>query len=707
MKPAIRYRPDIDGLRAVAVLAVVINHAAPSLLPGGFLGVDIFFVISGYLISQIIFRELQENSFRFASFYARRVRRLFPALMTVLLAVLIFGAFALFSDEYAQLARHAYWSMAFLENFRLMNESGYFDAASYTKPLMHLWSLSVEEQFYLAWPFSLVLAWRLGKQRAIVGLLSLLLTSSWLVTLALGKEGTEIYFHPFTRVWELLLGAALAHFHAFGVKRGGKSRVHQLAAPLSLLGFAAVLLGLYPHDWKMTYPGPMTLIPVAGTLLLLASHAACPANRLLALKPLVWVGFISYPLYLWHWPVFSFIRIMESGKPSPVFICVGALLSFLLAALTWRFVELPIRNMHTMPLKKSGKAVLSGLAASMAVLFLATCSIAQFDLSPQFTQSSRFSPEIMADLTLPFMRDSQCLDMLPKDVMDLVSYCRLEGKTSPMIAIIGDSHAGYLFAGFSKFASEHGYSTLVVGKNGCLPLEGFTTSKATKKREACTKVIDAIFDLLEQIPHITHVVMVTRGPLSITGKGFGLTEPGFNWTDAIAATRDGSNRPPEQIFEHGIENSFLRLKAHGLKVAYLLQVPELGVRPQECLSSRPLTLTRSKTECTVPYPVYRERMQHYRELIAKVNARHGDLTIVDPEPLFCDRTKCAGYRDGQLFYYDDDHLSITGAYHVAKLILDVLALPVLASVQFKPNESTTASFRVSPSKSFVHEGQMQ
>jgi peptidoglycan/LPS O-acetylase OafA/YrhL len=689
MMPAIRYRPDIDGLRAIAVLAVVINHAAPSLLPGGFLGVDIFFVISGYLISQIIFRELREGSFSFASFYARRIRRLFPALLTVLLAVLAFGAFALFADEYAQLARHAYWSMAFLENFRLMNESGYFDAASHTKPLMHLWSLSVEEQFYLAWPLLMALTWRSGKRKPLETLLLLslgLLVASWLFTIHMGKQDAgALYFHPFSRVWELLLGATLALLHGKNNLLPTLSLRPALRHALSLAGLAAILAGTYLHRWESSYPGMMTLIPVAGAAVIIASQAA-PAstipigNRFLAVRPLVWIGLISYPFYLWHWPVLSYLRIMESP---PRVLWAGVLVSFLLAALTWRFIEQPIRNMYNASmnmcgthLKKRRKIALSRLCVSMAVLFLSAYSVAQLDLSSKFMQSTRFSPEIMANLSRKKGQDKDnvCLEMLPEDVRDLFSYCRLKDITGPVIAIIGDSHAGYLFAGFSEIASKHGYSTLLLAENGCLPLDGFTAGKAVKKRDRCTKVIDTTFNILERMPGVMYVVMASRGPLSITGTGFGPAEPRPNWTDAIAATRDGSDQLPEQIFERGMENSFLRLKARGLKTAYLLQVPELGVRPQDCLSSRPLTFSRSLITCSVPISIYRERMHHYRELIARIKARHDDLVIVDPEPLFCDQTECAGYRDGHLYYYDDDHLSEDGAALVASAILDALAL---------------------------------
>jgi peptidoglycan/LPS O-acetylase OafA/YrhL len=313
----INYRPDIDGLRAIAVLGVVLYHLSPITLPGGFLGVDIFFVISGYLISRIVFREMAEGVFSFSAFYARRIRRLFPALAVVLAATIGFGAFSLFANEYERLAKHVSSTILFLLNFRLMGEAGYFDISSDTKPLLHLWSLSVEEQFYLIWPVLLVVS---HKIRFHAGWMSVvLIVASFAFALHFSTRNLDaLYFHPLARFWELLIGATLAWAH----HQGHSSRVvgylsygfcRDVCSIVGILIIAGAFL-----FWNETtiHPGGLTILPVLGATMLIASGSAAIVNRLLALKPLVWIGLISYPLYLWHWPILSYIRITEFGSPS-------------------------------------------------------------------------------------------------------------------------------------------------------------------------------------------------------------------------------------------------------------------------------------------------------------------------------------------------------------------------------------------------------
>ncbi|MDR2366479.1 MAG: acyltransferase [Zoogloeaceae bacterium] len=667
------YRPDIDGLRAIAVLAVVIHHVSPSLLPGGFLGVDVFFVISGYLISRIILGELQNGSFRFSRFYARRVRRLFPALLTVLSATLIFGAFALFAHEYAQLSRHAFWSIAFLENFRLMGEMGYFDAASYAKPLMHLWSLSVEEQFYLAWPLVLFLTWRTQKRNAMKAVLvpiAFFLTASWLFTLYMGKQGDNaLYFHPFGRVWELLLGAALARLHTSTATAysGVGVTLARFAPALSLVGLAALCVGMWLHKWNIAYPGWMTLIPVLGAALLIACRENCLANRLLALKPLVWIGLVSYPLYLWHWPILSCIRIMESGSPAREALWAGALLAVLLAALTWRFIEQPIRRASTASPKR--RFALPALCVAMSALFLASCGIVHFDLSERAAQPAHLPTHARGGEQVFPPPEASCLEKFPKN--DAPYHCRLRDSGGPMLALIGDSHVAMLFTGVAELASQHGYATIMLANDSCPPLDGVIGGKNREEKELCAKSIDNLFNVPE-MPRITHVLIASRGPVYLTNEGFGPDEPEGYWENPVIIPREGNDDVLEHLFRKGLEKTVSRWKARGVQIAYLLQVPELGVPPQDCLT-RPLTLTRAKG-CRVPYPVYQERMRRYRELVAEIKARHDDLIIIDPEPLFCDKKECSGYRDGQLLYIDDDHLNINGASRVAPLILEAMGI---------------------------------
>ncbi len=363
--PHLHYRPDIDGLRALAILPVVAFHAFPRYSPGGFIGVDIFFVISGYLISLIIFRSLERGDFSFADFYMRRVRRIFPALITVLAVSFIIGWFVLLPDEFKQLSKHIAASAGFVQNIVLRREAGYFDVASELKPLLHLWSLSVEEQFYLFFPLFIWLLWRKGLN-LLTGIVLVMLISFLLARKGVDINTVKAFFWTHLRMWELMAGALLAHIQVFGdwpelLMKGLRCLVfnhiifrqvpepsrqpallHNLAAGF---GLALIFAGIAFYRAEMPWPGPHALVPVLGAMLLIAAGPQTWINRtLLANKPMIWIGLISYPLYLWHWPLLSFLRIMEGDMPAREWRIAVVLTSFILAALTWRLIERPARR---------------------------------------------------------------------------------------------------------------------------------------------------------------------------------------------------------------------------------------------------------------------------------------------------------------------------------------------------------------------------
>lgn len=336
------YRPDIDGMRALAVLAVVIFHAFPTALPGGFTGVDIFFVISGYLISSIIFRKVDAAAFSFADFYGRRVRRIFPALVLTFLFTYIFGWFWLMPDEFSSLGKHIAASAGFVQNFALKSEQGYFDMATNLKPLMHLWSLAIEEQFYLVFPFLI-----LGATRFRINLF-------WFVILmgvaslganlyVVATNPAKAYFLPHVRFWELLAGSFIAYLH--GSKYAQLAdRLQQFRMPMSLSGIALIFMGLFIIEKNYSFPGWWAMLPVGGTALFIFAGPQAWINRFIfSSKPMVGIGLISYPLYLWHWPLLSFAHITEMGAPSVYFRLGAVLLAFVLAYMTYVFVEKPIR----------------------------------------------------------------------------------------------------------------------------------------------------------------------------------------------------------------------------------------------------------------------------------------------------------------------------------------------------------------------------
>jgi peptidoglycan/LPS O-acetylase OafA/YrhL len=375
------YRPDIDGLRAIAVLSVVLFHGFPQIFKGGFIGVDIFFVLSGYLISRVIFEQLNLGTFNFLDFYARRIKRIFPALLIVLFVAFIAGWFTLLADEYAQLGRHIAAGAAFMSNFVLWGEAGYFDNSAHNKPLLHLWSLGIEEQFYIFWP---LLLWLASKLKFSLFALTFILAalSFYLNVTGIKSDAVATFYSPQTRIWELLIGSGLAWWSLnrkdglvdiatfFGKWRRRPETDVDLARVrtrtsnvLACIGFILLIYSLIRFNRDLQFPGKWALIPVMGTALIVAAGPLAWLNtKILSNKVLVWFGLISYPLYLWHWPLLSFAWIVEAVPPSLTTRLVLILLSIALAWLTYRFIERPIR------FGKHGGLKLSVLVVLMIIL---------------------------------------------------------------------------------------------------------------------------------------------------------------------------------------------------------------------------------------------------------------------------------------------------------------------------------------------------
>ena len=389
-----KYRPDIDGLRAIAVLAVVIFHAFPKTIKGGFIGVDIFFVISGYLISTIIFENLEKGTFSFFEFYARRIKRIFPALILVLSACFIFGWLSLFPDELQQLGKHIASGAGFVSNFVFWDEAGYFDKSADTKPLLHLWSLGIEEQFYIFWPLLLWLAWK-QKFNLLAITIFFTLTSFILNLKGVKHDAVATFYSPQTRFWELLSGSLLAWLTLYkknlfadikGKIESVLSRIFYnkkqefdpktLANILSFIGLFLLLYGFWHMNKDLNFPGNWALVPVIATSMLIIAGSKSWVNRLiLSNKFIVWFGLISFPLYLWHWPLLSFARIINDEFPSYILRTLAILASVLLAWLTYKFVECPIR------FGKHGKAKVVILCLGVFIIGVSGLIINKTDFS--------------------------------------------------------------------------------------------------------------------------------------------------------------------------------------------------------------------------------------------------------------------------------------------------------------------------------------
>jgi len=669
----VKYRPDIDGMRALAVMSVLVFHVEPSLLPGGFLGVDIFFVISGYLISLILFREQAEGSFTFAGFYGRRVRRLFPALVLVLAASLLFGFFALLADEYERLGKHAAAAIGFVLNFQLLGEAGYFDAVSYSKPLLHLWSLSVEEQFYLLWPILLLASRRFRCNPGwVIGACAAL---SLVYGLHLGRISPDkLYYHSLPRFWELLSGVAIAWVHQ---KKGThwlptKLDPARTRDALSLAGLALAASALLLFNKGLQHPGWATAWPIMGAVMLIACGPGAAANRLLSWRPLVWIGLISYPLYLWHWPILSYARIAESGSPAPWVLWLGAALAMVLAWATYAGVELPLRRAASNARGKRWVTVF--LCCAMGGLLAAALAVVFGKGLPERPALQYFKKN-EGQMVREARNDASCLALFAGKAAPI--YCRQSHAGERMIALVGDSHAHVLFTGVSELAAQQGYGTLLLANSGCPPFVGAVTGRTPAEHAQCAQSIDTIIEALRKDKRIVSVVLASRGPQYLNGLGFGPVEANYNYPPIAARSSPAGGAPisPEQAFSEGLMNTAAQLHERGMRVSYLLQVPELGISARDCLG-RPLTLSRREGDgCTVPYDIYQRRMQTYRAQMASLAAKAPYLHIIDVESALCSAGGCSGLIDGQLMYADDNHLSVVGSRRVAPLIMKV-ALPV-------------------------------
>lgn len=342
------YQKNIDGLRAIAVLSVIIYHAFPTWLPGGFIGVDIFYVISGFLISSILFKTLDKGYFSFLDFYQKRVRRIFPALMLVLTCSYIAGWFTLLGDDFKSMGKHLAYGTGFLSNFILLSESGYFDKSGELKAFLHLWSLGIEEQFYALWPLLVFFTYR--KKMVFFFTMLLIILASFISGAAiLHEHPSEAFYLPQFRAWELLLGALLA-FISIEEQPWLKSLptiIKRLFSPniKAFVGLALLIAGIFMLNQQMSFPGWRALIPTIGAVLLISAGSTAWINRHIFANPvMVFLGLISYPLYLWHWPILVFSRIMIEPTLSVTTASLAIIVSIVLAFLTYRFIELPIKK---------------------------------------------------------------------------------------------------------------------------------------------------------------------------------------------------------------------------------------------------------------------------------------------------------------------------------------------------------------------------
>jgi peptidoglycan/LPS O-acetylase OafA/YrhL len=492
------YRPDIDGLRALAVTAVVLYHFFPTLLPGGFIGVDVFFVISGYLISSIILSQLQTGKFRFAVFYSHRAWRLFPALILTLSVTLVYGLFRLQIDELVQLLKHALGSALFVSNFIFLKESGYFDSAAEAKPLLHMWSLSIEEQFYLLWPLILFFIYK--KKRFLPLCLFLLFVGSfWLCVRQMKIDPITAFYLPYTRFWELLAGAALAMRQQLNHRLESESRFSNLQ---SILGITLLSSGFWGISQNTIFPGWWALLPVVGSTLLISAGQHATINRIILSRPIVvGIGLISYPLYLWHVPLLAYLNIETSHSHSSLIRVSLLFASVVLAVLTYRFVERPMRKFHTknlatgallscmlivtvfaggLLLKYQGNDAATNISADKAISETQNDFYLFYADAPHGRWRTFFERKFRHDCSFFMLEQFYAGNPTQTPKTSIADSCfTRDPKVAHSVLIWGDSHAQMLNSGLIDNLPTT-WQVLQVASSGCVPSLSFSQESKTQ-----------------------------------------------------------------------------------------------------------------------------------------------------------------------------------------------------------------------------------
>ncbi len=651
-----KYRPEIDGLRTVAVVPVILFHAGFEVFSGGFVGVDIFFVISGYLITSIIVSDLEQEKFSLLNFYERRARRILPALFFVLLACLPFAWLWLLPPDMKDFAQSLVAVSTFSSNILFWRETGYFATTSELKPLLHTWSLAVEEQYYIFFPLFMMITWRLGR-RWVLGLIAV----AFVVSLGLGHWGAlnkpnAAFFLLPTRAWELLVGVFAAFYLHDYLKfhHGLDRRIHQA---LSLLGFLMVTYSIFVFDERTAFPGLPALVPTvgAGLIIMFASQGTW-VNRLLSIKGFVGIGLISYSAYLWHNPLMVFARHRSLTEPSLWLMGGLCIVTLVMAYISWRYVELPFRNKQT----TSRKMVFSA-GAAMAALIICIGLFGHFAKGVP----SRLPEAALAALSGLNGDTSGCHNKLSADEIKSGIVCKIGADTPADIAIIGDSHAAALTDAFSEELEAQRKSALTFNGSWCAPLLGLRVL-GSKKNPECYREIKESLTVVANNMSIKKVILIAEWSNYTEGMRWGdRVRTIYGYNADFGRTADENT----DFVEKSLFSTIKFLKKFNKEIYILKDSPEYNLKIPDFIAKTIFYKEDFNNEI-MNIEKYKNRNIKIEKIFKK--KFHG-VIFIDTLDLFCSRNMCEFMtEDMEPLYKDGNHLSYKGSERVVKRIFEKL-----------------------------------
>lgn len=634
------YRADIDGLRALAVAIVILFHFEFDWFPGGFVGVDVFFVISGFLITSLIARQIADNRFSLIDFYERRFRRIYPNLLIVLAVTVVLGFLAMVPLTYRPFGRSLIWATLSASNFAFIGGNGYFDPDNLTKPLLHTWSLGVEEQFYLVFPWLLILAAKRGYSTRwlIVGVVALSLALS--VGAAVFDWAPSYFLLP-TRFWELGIGALIAILPASHRLSSGQRSLLGVGG-LLVIGWAA--LRLSESD---PFPGYLALAPTLGAAAIIWANGGL-ASRVLSLPPLVWIGRLSFALYLWHWPLISIAAGIGLAPTEPYVRLAIAGLMLALSIAGYYLWEQPIRQ----------RRMLAGRKAFFAIL--GVCAIVLIAVGAAIFQTKGIPQRLPADLVEMEWAAKRDAFYIAKRCPALANEgpvsCPLgdEDAGSVSFVIIGDSHAQAVAAEIGDLAKTLGLRGIYLGRAGCPPLANLTRTA----RSPCTQQYDfAMSQIKANNPQL--VILISQWT-ALTG------DPNGGYKTTLFAGGKPLSEPNRlSVVASAVDETLVAIGRRQIVTAFT--VPEYNGQPSIVWERWTERLGLPKITTSLTLSGYRMRQSYVRALLSRAQTTHPNLRVVDPASLFCRNGACIRAIGSEILYADNSHLTHAGAKMYASL----------------------------------------
>lgn len=632
----LKYRADVDGLRAIAVLAVLFFHADLG-CHGGYVGVDVFFVISGYLITGLILKNLTAGRFQIVEFWERRARRILPALAVVAAASLAAGWFLLLPLDFQELGQSVIALTMLVSNVYFWKESGYFAQAAEVKPLLHTWSLAVEEQFYLLFPFLLVALRRFSPKALLPAILLLGGASFGLSVWWSYLLPTENFYLLPTRAWELLLGA---FFAAVPARRAGPRWVGETLGGAGLL---AIMLAVFFYTRDTRFPGLAALLPCAGAGLVIWSGGRTTVGKFLATRPIVFVGLISYSLYLWHWPLLVFAKFTTTVPLTPGQRILLLLASMVFAAASWRFVETRIRQRTIL---QSRFRIFAFAATSTALLLLAGLALHKSQGVPARLPAEALSyAHGAADRA--FQKSTSLSAAQKEDFVELGAGDRQQPVT---LFVWGDSHGMAVMPVLDVLCKEHAVRGVAAANLATAPLAGYASEGEFSLGGDSLAFGKTVIEFIRK-KHVRHLLIVAR------------------WDYYL-----DKDKEPARL-RRGLLDTLNALRDSGTKIWIMRQVPRHRWGVPEHLA-RAVWHGRKADDLGLPLPEYRREYQRQEPLFTGLSATYPKVTILDPTELFVTSSGlCRAAQNGRALYYDSGHLSVTGAMLLRPLFAPIFAGP--------------------------------